>query len=140
MPTAGRADMFAVTVSVDGIGDLGVWDKMTGGEIDSEEQKYAPGAMGPPISLGGRVTMGNVTLERLYVLERDNPIEHALAAAVGTATVTVSKQPLDTNKVPFGRPLVYSGILKKCEPPDHDSDKSDPAILHLEFVPTGTIG
>ena len=132
--------MFAVTVSVEGIGDLGVFDKMTGGEVDSEEQKYAPGAMGSPISLGGRVTMGNVTLERLYILERDNPIEHALAAAVGIATVTVSKQPLDTNRVPFGRPLVYSGILKKCEPPDHDSDKSDPAILHLEFVPTGTVG
>ena len=41
---------------------------------------------------------------------------------------------------PVGRPLVYSGVLKKCEPPDHDSMSSNPAILHLEFVPTGTVG
>lgn len=140
MATGARLDMAQVTVSVEGIGDLGVFDKMTGGEVDSEEQKYSPGAMAPPVSLGGRVTMGNIVLERNYVLERDNAIEHALCAAVGLATVTVHKQPLDENKVPFGRPLVYSGVLKKCEPPDHDSMSSNPAILHLEFVPTGTVG
>lgn len=140
MPTGQREDMFAVTASITGIGDTGVWDKMKGGEVDSDEQKYSPGAMGPPMSLGGAVTMGNVVLERLYVLERDQPLIHSLAAGVGTATVTVAKQPLDQNKVPYGRPLVYTGILKKLEPPDHDSMSSDPAYLHLEFVPSGTIG
>jgi hypothetical protein len=79
-------------------------------------------------------------LERNYVLERDNPIEHALAAAVGKALVTVTKQPLDENRVPYGRPMVFSGILKKCFPPDHDSNSSNAALMHLEFVPTGTVG
>jgi hypothetical protein len=140
MATGTRLDMALVTVSVEGIGDIGVFDKMTGGEIDSEETKYSPGGMAPPVSLGGRVTMANIVLERNYVLERDSAIEHALIAAVGVANVTATKQPLDENRVPYGRPLVYSGVLKKCFPPDHDSNSSNAALLHLEFVPTGTVG
>jgi hypothetical protein len=135
-----RQDQYNVTVTVDGLGNLGTFDKMTGGECDSDEQKYSPGGMAPPVSLGGAVTMGNVVLERLYVLERDSPIIHQLLAAAGIAGITAVKQSLDVNKVPYGRPLVYNGKLKQVAPPDHDSTSSDPAILHLEFVPSGTIG
>jgi hypothetical protein len=135
-----RQDQYLVTVSVDGIGNLGVFDTFSGGEVDSDEQKYSPGGMAPPVSLGGAVTMGNVTVQRLYVLERDVPIVHQLLAATGRAGIQVTKQSLDVNRVPYGRPLVYTGILKKTQPPDHDSTSSDPALLELEFVPTGTIG
>lgn len=140
MATASREDMFAVRVIVDGLGDIGIFDKFTGGEVDSAEQKYSPGAMAPPVSLGGAVTMGNVVLERNYVLERDHAIIHQLAAVAGVAGITAIKQPLDANRVPFGRPLVYTGKLKQTAPPDHDSTSSNPAMLHLEFVPTGTVG
>ena len=137
-----RQDMYSVSVRIDwpGLGDLGVFDTFKGGEADSDEQKYRPGGMAPPVSLGGAVTMGNITIERLYVLERDHVIAHSLYAATGVATVTVSKQPLDFNKVPYGRPLVYVGKLKKVNPPQHDSTSSDPGLLELEFVPTGTVG
>jgi hypothetical protein len=132
--------MFAVSVTVDGVGNLGLFDKCTGGDVDSDEQKYAPGGMAPPLSLGGLVTMNNVVLERLYVLERDSPIIHKLLAAVGIAGITATKQPLDTNRVPYGRPIVYNGKVKMVTPPDHDSTSSNPAVLHIEFVPTGTVG
>jgi hypothetical protein len=137
---ASRENMFAVTVAVEGIGDLGVFDKMTGGEVDSDEQKYRPGAMADPISLGGALTIGNVVLERAYLLERDHPIWHQLAALAGRATITATKQPLDINKVPYGRPFVYTGKMKQVAPPPHDSTSSNPAMLHIEFVPTGTVG
>ena len=127
--TGAREDMFICTVSVDGVGDLGVFDKFTGGEVESAEQKYSPGAMAPPVSLGGAVTMGNVVLERLYVLERDHDIIHKLMAAGGIAGITASKQPLDTNRVPYGRPLTYTGVLKQVAPPDHDSTSSNPATV-----------
>lgn len=137
--TGSREDMFAVTAWIEGIGDTGVWDKKTGGEVDSAEQKYSPGAMGPPVSLGGAITMGNIVLERLYVLERDHPIIHSLAALTGRAQIVMSQQPLDENKIPFGRPITQSGKIKKVSPPDHDSTSSNPAIVGLEFVPSGTI-
>jgi hypothetical protein len=135
-----REDMWLVTVRVEGLGDLGVFDKFTGGEVDSDEQKYRPGGMAPPVSLGGAVTMGNVVLERAYDLDRDHALIHQLSALAGVAGITASKQPLDLNKVPYGRPIVQAGKLKQVASPDHDSTSSDPAILHLEFVPSGTIG
>ena len=134
-----REDQYNVTVAIDGLGNLGTFHKMTGGENDSDEQKYSPGGMAPAVSLGGATTMGNVVLERLYVQGRDTEIIHQLMALAGVANITATKQSLDTNKVPYGRPLVYTGKLKQVAPPDHDSTSSDPAILHLEFVPTGTV-
>jgi hypothetical protein len=122
------------------MGNLGTWDKFEGGEVDSDEQKYSPGGMAPPVSLGGAVQMGNVTVSRLYVLERDHPVVHTLLSKVGIAQIRVSKQPLDVNKVPYGRPLVYTGKIKTVTPPEHDSTSSDPALIQIEFVPTGTVG
>lgn len=135
-----REDQYNVTVSVEGLGNLGTFDKFTGGEVDSDEQKYRPGGMAPPVSLGGAVTMGNVVVSRLLDLQRDWDLMRALLNVVGVANITAAKQPLDINKVPFGRPLVYSGKIKTVTPPDHDSTSSDPALFDVEFVPSGTIG
>lgn len=135
-----REDQYNVTATVEGIGALGTFDTFKGGEVDSDEQKYRPGGMADPVSLGGAVTMGNVTIERNYQLDRDHSIIHQLLALAGRATITVAKQPLDLNKVPYGRPLVYQGKLKMVTPPDHDSTSSNPGMLALEFVPTGTVG
>lgn len=139
MSTPTRKDMWAVSASVDGLGDLGVFDTFSGGDVDSDEQKYRPGAMAAPVSLGGAVEMANVTISRDYVLERDHPVVHSLLALVGVATIRVTKQPLDYHKVPYGRPLVYTGKIKRCLPPEHDSTSSDPAMIEIEFVPTGTV-
>jgi hypothetical protein len=135
-----RKDQFNVTASIDGIGNMGTFDSMTGGEVDSDEQKYRPGGMAAPVSLGGAVTMGNVVIARLALLDRDYPILHKLLSLAGIANITVTKQPLDDNKTPYGRPLVYTGKVKTVTPPEHDSTSSDPALLTIEFVPTGSIG
>lgn len=135
-----RQDQYSVTVSVEGLGNLGVFDKFTGGAVDSDEQKYRPGGMAPPVSLGGAVTMDNVVVSRMLDLQRDWALLRKLLNVAGLANITATKQPLDVNKVPFGRPLVYSGKIKTVTPPEHDSTSSDPGIFDIEFVPTGTIG
>ncbi|MBO0881938.1 MAG: hypothetical protein J2P17_16670 [Mycobacterium sp.] len=135
-----RIDQYSVTVTVEGLGALGVFDKLTGGDVDSDEQKYRPGGMADPVSLGGAVTMTNIVVSRNYVLERDHPNIHKLLASVGRAWIWVVKQPLDIHKVPYGRPLIYQGKIKNVKPPEHDSTSSDPAMLDIEFVPTGTVG
>lgn len=135
-----RQDQYDVTASVDGLGALGTFDTFKGGEVDSDEQKYRPGGMSDPVSLGGAVTMGNVTISRNYLLDRDHPIIHTLLSLAGRAQISVCKQPLDVNKVPYGRPLIYKGKIKTVTPPEHDSTSSDPAMLEIEFVPTGTVG
>lgn len=133
-----RQDQYDIKVSIDGV-DLGTFDKLSGGEVDSEETTYKPGAMGARVSLGGSVNVGAVTVSRLYDLTRDHGIVHWLIARAGRASAVVSKQPLDVDGNVFGRPIVYSGKLKQVNPPEVDSESSDSALIELEITPAGTV-
>jgi len=133
-----RADQFDVRVSVDGT-DLGTFDKLSGGEIDSEETTYKPGAMAPRISLGGSVNVGNVTVSRLFDLDRDGQIVHWLIGRAGKGDCVVSKQTLDVDGNAYGRGITYRGRLKQVNPPEVDSESSDAALLELEITPSGAV-
>src|SRR5215831_13401885 len=132
-----RVDQYDITVTCDGR-NLGTWDKLTGGEIDSEETTFKPGGMGNRISLGGSVNVGNVVVSRLYDLQKVHAVVHWLLPRVGKGSVTVKKQPLDVDGNPWGRALVYTGKLKQVTPPEVDSEASDAALLALEMTPVGT--
>jgi hypothetical protein len=133
-----RQDQNAVMFTVDGV-DLGVWDKLSGGEIDSEETKYKPGGMGAPITLGGSVDVGTLTLSRLYMLSRDHDRIHWLIGRVGKASCTIARQPLDADGNAYGRPLVYTCTLKTVNPGEIDSESSDALLLEVECTPAGTV-
>lgn len=122
-----RNDQYANTVTVDGE-PLGIFDTLSGGEADSEESLYNPGGMAPAVSLGGRQTVGSVTLGRLYRLERDHDIVRRLLPRRGKADVTVSRQPLDVDGNPYGAPFVYTGTLKTITFPDTNSEDSAASI------------
>lgn len=133
-----RQDQWAVTVAVDDV-DLGVWDKLSGGEVDSEETTYKPGAMAPRISLGGSVNVGNVTVSRLFDLQRDGNIVHWLINRAGKGTIVIKKTPLDVDGNAANKPLTYRGKLKQVNPPEVDSESSDAALIELEMTPAGTV-
>lgn len=133
-----REDQYSVTVNIDNT-DLGVFDKLTGGEIDSEESKFRPGGMASQVSLGGYKTVSNLTVSRLYDLARDHLKVQFLLERVGKGSATISKQPLDVNGNPFGAPIVYTGKLKQVKLPDHDSESADAAMIELEFSPNATV-
>jgi hypothetical protein len=133
MPVPTREDTHNVTCSVDGR-DLGIFDQKTGGEIDSEEQKYNPGGMVGEISLGGRRTIGNVTIERYYDALRDHPLVPWLANRVGAARGVIGVTPRDAYGVVQGDPITYGGTLKTVSPPDIDSTGTDAAKISLEFT------
>lgn len=137
-----RQDQYSVTVSVTRgteTRDLGIFDKLTGGEKDSEELKYRPGAMGAQVSLGGFTSVGNVTVSRLYDLLRDAPNIGWLLEAVGRADVVATKQSLDTDGNAVGKPLVYGGNLKQVNPPEADSESSDAAMIEIEISSASVI-
>ena len=138
MSRASRQDTYSVGVAIDGV-DHGVWDKMTGGEVDSDETKYKPGGMQPEVSLGGSKSVGNITISRLYDLDRDHTVIKTLLSSAGTAEVTVTKQPLDVNAVPYGAPLVYTGKLKQVTPPEVDSESSDAGLVEIEVSSAGVV-
>jgi hypothetical protein len=140
-----RQDTWAITVSVEDVTNpnrplmpLGVWDKKSGGEVDSEEYKYNPGAMAEAVSLGGRKITGNVTTSRLYRLVRDHQeLTRKMIAGVGKARVVVAQQPLDVDGNAFGRPIVWNGTLKRWTPPEVDSESSDAALVEIEVTAEG---
>jgi len=136
--TGSRVDQYDITVAVDGR-DLGTWDKLTGGEIDSDDTTYRPGGMAPRVSLGGAQSVGNVTVSVLYDLQAIHPLVHWLISRVGKGIVAIKKTPLDADGNAAGRPLTYSGRLKQVHPPEVDSEASDAGLLELEMTPSGTV-
>ena len=133
-----RQSQDRVQVTIDGE-DWGVFDKFSGGEADSEETRHRPGGMGAEKSLGGMLTISNVTISRLYERERDHERVHALMNRAGKSRIVASRSKLDDDGNPFGAPYVYTGIIKTITPPEHDSESDDTAMLEIEFVPDGSV-
>jgi len=131
-----REDTWLVTVAV-GDRALGVFDQFSGGEVDSEEALYSPGGMAAEISLGGRRTIGNVTVSRYCDRALDWPAIKWLVAQVGVARCSIGYTPLTPSGDRGGDPLTYSGTLKTVKPPEHDSTGNDAAQLELEFTVDG---
>lgn len=134
-----RQDQYAVSVTIDGVA-TGVWDKMTGGEMDSEETKYKPGGLAKQISLGGSQNLGNVTVSRIFDLDTIAPLVKGWMTRAGKAPVTVTKQPLDVDGNIYGPPIIYNGILKAVTPPEVDSESSDAGLVEIEVSTRGTVG
>jgi hypothetical protein len=127
-----------VSLSIDNR-DLEVWDRFTGGEVDSDESKYRPGGMSSEVSLGGTRTIGEITIARECDYLRDWPLRAWLIGRAGAGRCKVARQPLDINGVPQGDPMTYTGTLKTVTFPDIDSMSNDPALLELAITPDGTI-
>lgn len=130
-----RQDQYDVTVVVSYGGttrDMGTFDGFSGGEITADDTKFYPGGMQNQISLGGRRSVENFTLTRLYNLTRDHPLQGWLAAGVGRATVVATKASLTVDRGAVPDPLIYQGTLIRHAPPEHDSNSSDAATYELE--------
>jgi hypothetical protein len=126
-----RQDTWVIRVTLLG-NSLGIWDKKTGGELDSDEVKYYPGGMNDQISLGGRVTPANVVLQRLYDGVDDHQDINVILGAVGHGVVTVSQTPMDQNGHPYGDSIFWHGILKRVLVPDVDSEATAAAMIEIE--------
>jgi hypothetical protein len=136
-----RTNQFIVTLSLTDpatgeVRNLGEWDKQGGGGLDSEESVYRASG-GRRVSLGGTKNPDNVTLSRLYDLIRDHANVGWMLALVGRGTAVITKQPTDGAFAATGRPLVYRGTLKRCTPPEVDSDANEAALIELEFTIEG---
>lgn len=127
---------YDVTAWIDQVGQLGTFDTLTGGGVDSDEVKWHPGGMNETISLGGVSEIDNVVIGRIYLLERDHA--QFLAASlfqVGKVGMVITKQPLDRDGNAWGRPLIYIGTYKRVTPPEHDSNATDAAVIEYELTP-----
>lgn len=132
-----RQDQWSNTVTINGR-PMGVWDTLDGGESDSEETKYKPGGMQPEVSLGGSRSIGNLTLSRL-LSRQDWDFMHEAMNHTGNWRATVSRQPLDADGNPFGRPLTYRGVLKTVTPGATDSNSNDAQTWEIVVSTEGSV-
>ena len=121
-----------LTTPTGGTVNLGVFDKKSGSELDSDDIKYYPGGMVPPISLGGKRTTGNVTLQRLYDRIDDHDKINTLFTAVGKGQVKIAQRPMDPDGHEYGKSIQYVGTLKRVQTPDTDSESTSAAMLEIE--------
>lgn len=133
-----RQNQWVVTLSVtdpatNEVRNLGEWDKQEGGGVDSEETVYTA-SRGKRSSLGGTVSVENVTLSRLYELARDHANAGWLLALVGRGEGSISKAPTDVAFNVAGSSLGYIGRLKRVTIPEVDSESDDPGLIELEFT------
>jgi hypothetical protein len=135
-----RKDKWANTVVLDGR-NMGVWDTLTGGDVEATSTKYRPGGMAREIALGGTSTTNDLNLGRLLSKE-DWEFMRGLMTRdrVGRAPAHVSRQPMDDDGNPFGSPLVYTGVLQHVTPGDTDSNSSDAQVWEIVVSVHGSIG
>jgi hypothetical protein len=137
-----RSDTYTVNVRIahpttGAMINYGVFDKVTGGETDSGVTSKRPGGFAQSLALGGPKTVSNLVLSRGYRLARDHDVVQQLLNSVGRCQVVVSIQPLDINANAYGKPIVYTGILKRVKTPDVDSESSAAGMLELEVIVDG---
>lgn len=135
-----RQDQWADTVTIDGV-PSGIWDSTEGGAVEAGETKYKPGGMRPAVSLGGSTEVENLTLGRLLDQPRDwEFMRRLMQSRTGKAPVVVSRQPLDVDGNPWGRPLVYRGVLQRVVPPGNNANSNEPAVWEIVVSTEGTVG
>lgn len=124
----------SVTFNVDwpGLGNLGQWDKRSGGLADSDEEKISPAGMGE-IPIGGRPTAENVIVSRFFDHAREPAIYALLLAARGVADASSSQDILDQHENPTGHQVTWHGILKSVQLHDADSTSSTGAEIVCEI-------
>jgi hypothetical protein len=138
-----REDQAYVVVSVTYRGetrDLGVFNALDGGEATSDDTKVRRGGTRTQRALGGPRSIGNITVTRDYDLARDHNNIHWLYNATGGARVVAQHFFTDDNDLPYGRPVIYTGVLIRSTKPPHNIDSADVANLELEISCDGNVG
>ena len=121
------AQQSLVTVTVAGRA-LGMFATRTGGETSAEPTKYRPGGMQAEKVYPAPATHGDVTVTRAG---GDRELNAWLRGRVGSAPMVVSDQPLDVNKVPFGKPEIFTGVLTSVNGGDSDAGSAEVRQLEL---------
>lgn len=130
------AQQYLTTAVIDGQ-PIGIFDTFSGGEVTAEVTKHRPGGMVGENSHAALPTYGDVTIGRELDRERDVELFRRLLSRVGRAQAALSKQPLDDNGAPWGKPFTYTGRFNGMTDPEADSTSSDVSMFELTFVITG---
>ncbi len=129
----GQKNLIRTTASIGeapNILTLGAFKTFSGGGLKGNSGKAVKAAGEVERATGGRQTVEDVTIGR----EDDGGINLiALGAQRNKVRMTVTRQPLDQNRNPFGKSWTYTGILTEVNPGDGDA-QDDNALDEFTLV------
>lgn len=134
-----RSDQASASLVVDGRDIPILFSTRSGGNLDSQESKFMPGAMQPERALGGTQTVENVTLSGEYRPELHEDHIQYLKRKAGKGDATVTEQSLDADGNSFGRPQTWVGVLKAINTGDYDASSGDARLVELEISTHGRL-
>ena len=124
---------YLTTLSVDGYGNVGVFDTFTGGDVTATPTKHRPGGMGPEKTYLSLPSYSDVSIGRVYDEGRDHQLIAQLHSLVGNTYCTVSVQPLDANGNPFEGPRTYYGRIASVKDGKADSTSHAPRMWSVDI-------
>jgi hypothetical protein len=124
---------YLITVQIDGLGPLGVYDNYSGGDATANPPKHRPGGMGPEISYLALPTFNDVTVGRVYDEGRDHELIATLRTLVGRVYGTVIEQPLDADGNPWGSPRTFRGRIASVKDGKTDSTSNAVRMYTIDF-------
>lgn len=128
------AQQYLITANVGGR-DLGVYDTMKGGDVQTKSAMHRPGGMGPEKSYRSLPTYSTITVTRVLERERDWELLRWLQDQSGGVRAQITKQPLDEQGNAWGTPMTWSGRLLGVKGGDADSTSSNPLMYDFEVDP-----
>jgi hypothetical protein len=127
-----------VTITVNGR-DLGVFETISAYTTDSTTVTTRLGPLEDVVTLATKGTLGEFTVGRTRILERDTPLMKWTHAQV-SQPCTVSIHPVDRNRQPYGDPDVIRTTLKSVTSPPVDVNSEAKATWSLTFNAGGKLG
>lgn len=119
---------------------FGKWKQLEGGDTSSDATIEYPGGGEPAVAVpGGKPTVDTITLTRQFDQQRDMmDAYHALVALVGTQEkMTVGQQALDYGNLPFGTPIVNTGVVQSVTRPKADASSDTVSTFQVVIAPHG---
>ena len=121
-------------VTVDGL--TGYWAQRSGGAVAAPASKSFDGGSNVPFVLTGPPQPADITVERPFLVGRDDVMLTNLLQQVGFWQTTLHAQPTTPSLSPQGNITTWTGTLTTVTPPASNSDTNTVATIGLTFTLT----
>lgn len=114
--------------------NLGIWDKVSGGDVTSAITKYQPGGGQKEIVLSNKASRADLVASKDCDVDIDWPLIELLESWCGNADASITLQATRPNYDATGikpRPIV--GTLTGVAGPSPDSTSAEVGLLQLTF-------
>lgn len=120
--------------------DCGNWPIMQGGGVSAPSNKQRHGYGLDEVEAGGPKSVGDVTLEKIYVVATMLDLWDFLYEQAGKGECVVTRVYMDAEGVVVDRGRPRSGKLLVVNEPDLDVNSQDGALAHVEIGMHGRVG